>query len=172
MSAFKYSYQNLWDYLEKENISKMQFKERVGISSATLAKMNANAKVADSVLEKISIILNLNKNCICEFKSNISIWLDDVKNRITPIKYVVYIDDWPVFYFKLNEFQARKYRELEKDNSFKKILSSCEHVANMENQPNAGILNSTQYQFEESSNVLELKGSFAVIEKIINIFIS
>lgn len=52
------SYRRLWHMLEKKNLSKTDFRNYAGISTATLAKLSADDVVALPVLEKICQVLN------------------------------------------------------------------------------------------------------------------
>lgn len=52
------SYRRLWHVLEKKNLSKTDFRNLAGISTATLAKLSADDVVALPVLEKICQALN------------------------------------------------------------------------------------------------------------------
>lgn len=52
------SYRRLWHMLEKKNLSKTDFRNLTGISTATLAKLSADDVVALPVLEKVCQVLN------------------------------------------------------------------------------------------------------------------
>lgn len=48
-----FSYKPLWDLLERENISKMQFASAIDISNTTLAKLSKNEAVNLNIIDKI-----------------------------------------------------------------------------------------------------------------------
>lgn len=52
------SYRRLWHMLKKKNLSKTDFRNLAGISTATLAKLSAGDVVALPVLEKVCQVLN------------------------------------------------------------------------------------------------------------------
>lgn len=52
------SYRRLWHMLEQKNLSKTDFRNLAGISTATLAKLSADDVVALPVLEKVCHVLN------------------------------------------------------------------------------------------------------------------
>lgn len=90
------------------------------------------------------------------------------KHDFVDCGYTVYNDRWPQCWFKLYPQQIEKYKRLDK----KTILFKCEHQANIENFPNAGIIDTTRIQLNPSTSVLSIEGSFAVTEKFINYFLN
>lgn len=52
------SYKPLWHLLIEREIKKMEFKEMIGISNGTLARLGKNEPVSLDVLEKICITLD------------------------------------------------------------------------------------------------------------------
>lgn len=48
-----FSYQNLWNMLERYHMNKTDLRQKLGLSTATLAKLSANQPVALEVLDKI-----------------------------------------------------------------------------------------------------------------------
>lgn len=78
--------------------------------------------------------------------------------------YTVYIDRWPLCWFKLYPQQTAKLQQLD----IKTLLYQCEIQANEENYPNSGIINTTRIDFNRSTSILKISGSFAVTEKFIN----
>lgn len=52
------SYKPLWHQLLEREIKKMEFRDLVGISNGTLARLGKNEPVSMDVIEKICIALN------------------------------------------------------------------------------------------------------------------
>ena len=52
------SYKPLWHQLVERNMKKLEFRDYVGISNATLAKLGKNEPVAMDVIEKICLALD------------------------------------------------------------------------------------------------------------------
>lgn len=52
------SYKPLWHQLLEREIKKMEFRDLVGISNGTLARLGKNEPVSMEVIEKICIALN------------------------------------------------------------------------------------------------------------------
>ena len=52
-----FSYKPLWDLLQEENISKMEFASAIDISNTTLAKLSKNEPVNLNVINKICNLL-------------------------------------------------------------------------------------------------------------------
>ncbi len=63
------SYNKLWKVLIDKSLNKTEFRDMVGISNGTLAKLSKNEYVALIILEKICLSLNCNIEDIVEFKS-------------------------------------------------------------------------------------------------------
>ncbi len=61
------SYNKLWKLLIDKNMTKTQLRDRVGMSSSTLAKLSKNQEVAMPVLERICIELQCDIGDIMEF---------------------------------------------------------------------------------------------------------
>lgn len=61
------SYNGLWKLLIDKGINKTEFRDKIGISNGTLAKMSKNEYVALTVLEKICNILDCKIENIIEF---------------------------------------------------------------------------------------------------------
>lgn len=61
------SYKPLWHLLIEREIKKMEFKEMIGISNGTLARLGKNEPVSLDVLEKICITLD------CEIQDVIAV---------------------------------------------------------------------------------------------------
>lgn len=53
-----FSYNNLWKMLIDRNMKKLAFRDLVGISNGTLAKLGRNEPVSMDVLEKICLALH------------------------------------------------------------------------------------------------------------------
>ena len=52
------SYKTLWHQLLERNMKKLEFRDYVGISNGTLAKLGKNEPVAMDVIEKICLTLD------------------------------------------------------------------------------------------------------------------
>ncbi len=61
------SYNKLWKLLIDKNMNKTDLRDRVGMSSSTLAKLSKNQEVAMAVLERICKELDCNIGDIIEF---------------------------------------------------------------------------------------------------------
>lgn len=61
------SYNKLWKLLIDNGINKTEFRDKIGISNGTLAKMGKNEYVALTVLEKICNTLDCKIEDIIEF---------------------------------------------------------------------------------------------------------
>ncbi len=67
------SYEPLWSFLNKMNISKMEFANRIDISNATLAKMGKNEPVTLTIIEKICTEFNCNiQDIVVHVKEDVS----------------------------------------------------------------------------------------------------
>ena len=55
-----YSFNPLWKLLIDRGIKKMEFRDLVGISNGTLAKLGKNENVSMEKIEKICIVLDCN----------------------------------------------------------------------------------------------------------------
>lgn len=61
------SYNRLWKLLIDKDLNKTDFRDKVGISNGTLAKLGKNDYVALTVLEKICTSLECNIEDVMEF---------------------------------------------------------------------------------------------------------
>ncbi len=61
------SYSGLWKMLIDKNMKKQDLVEKVGLSSATIAKMGKGEKVSMDVLQKICTYMDCNIGDIMEF---------------------------------------------------------------------------------------------------------
>lgn len=52
------SYKPLWHQLVERNMKKLEFRDFVGISSSTLAKLGKDEPVSMDIIEKICLTLN------------------------------------------------------------------------------------------------------------------
>lgn len=59
-------YDKLWKLLIDKKMNKTEFRDKVGISNATLAKLGKNESVSLSIIEKICKALNCNGDDIME----------------------------------------------------------------------------------------------------------
>lgn len=174
---FVFSYKNLWDYLVKIGDTKADFCKKVGMSSATLAKMHRHEKLSDSTLERICKVYGFNKpENIYEFKSDMMVWLEDINNIVDSEGYSLYLNNWPKFVFYLTDMQMQFLKGIE-GQQLTDIINQVEIIADRENRPNAGIIGSTKIisdpdgrnRFGKEAKILIIQGSFAVIEKIITV---
>jgi len=62
-----FSYNNLWQLLEKRNMTKEDLKKATGMSSATIAKLSKNENINMKSLEKICEVLECNIENVIEF---------------------------------------------------------------------------------------------------------
>lgn len=62
------SYIGLWKLLLEKGLQKQDLVERVGLSSATVAKMGKGEPVSNKVLEKICKFLNCSVNDIISYE--------------------------------------------------------------------------------------------------------
>lgn len=62
------SYIGLWKILLEKGLQKQDLVEKVGLSSATVAKMGKGKPVSNKVLEKICKFLNCSVNDIISYK--------------------------------------------------------------------------------------------------------
>lgn len=67
------SYKPLWHQLVERNMKKLEFRDFVGISNGTLAKLGKNEPVAMDVIEKICLALN------CKIEDVVQITSDENK---------------------------------------------------------------------------------------------
>ena len=65
-----FSYKNLWNTLERHNISKTNFRQMLGLSTATLAKLSSDQPVSLDVLDKICTELGCPLNDVITYESN------------------------------------------------------------------------------------------------------
>ena len=61
------SYNGLWKLLIDRGMKKLDLKDKVGISTGTLAKLSKNEQVALSVLERICKVLECNIGDIVDY---------------------------------------------------------------------------------------------------------
>ncbi|WP_378955670.1 helix-turn-helix domain-containing protein [Pelosinus sp. sgz500959] len=64
------SYNPLWKLLIDKGLSKSQLKEKVNISTSTLAKMGKNEYIALMVLERICLELKCQLSDVCEINKD------------------------------------------------------------------------------------------------------
>ena len=64
------SYKPLWHQLVERNMKKLEFRDFVGISNGTLAKLGKNEPVAMDVIEKICLKLNCKIEDVVEITSD------------------------------------------------------------------------------------------------------
>lgn len=65
-----FSYKNLWNTLERYNMSKTDLRQTLGLSTATLAKLSSDQPVALDVLDKICTELGCSLNDVITYESN------------------------------------------------------------------------------------------------------
>lgn len=64
---YKIRYYKLFDLLNRTGISKGQFAELTGLSSATVAKLSSNKPINTTVLNRICIALNCQPGDLMEY---------------------------------------------------------------------------------------------------------
>lgn len=62
------NYRPLWITLAERSLSKAEFKEVAGISSATLTKLNKNNYVSLEIVDRICETMNINVDKVIEIK--------------------------------------------------------------------------------------------------------
>lgn len=65
-----FSYKNLWNTLERYNMSKTDFRQTLGLSTATLAKLSSDQPVSLDILDKICTELGCSLNDVITYESN------------------------------------------------------------------------------------------------------
>lgn len=65
-----FSYKNLWNTLERYNMSKTDLRQALGLSTATLAKLSSDQPVALDILDKICTELGCSLNDVITYESN------------------------------------------------------------------------------------------------------
>lgn len=65
-----FSYKNLWNTLERYNMSKTDLRQTLGLSTATLAKLSSDQPVALDILDKICTELGCSLNDVITYESN------------------------------------------------------------------------------------------------------
>ena len=163
-----FSYNPLWTLVASKGLNKTAFRELVGISTATLAKLSSNQVVSMDIISKICEKMGCNVEDVVEYQSEMEQFMRSLKGQIDDCGYTVYIDRWPQCRFTLNERQI----ELLKAIDVKRIVMQCEYAANQEYWPNAGIIGTTDVQFFPATAQLVINGSFAVTKKFITYFLS
>lgn len=61
------NYNKLFKILENEKMTKTQFREALGISTSTLAKISSNRPVTLDVIERVCIYFNVGIEDVVEF---------------------------------------------------------------------------------------------------------
>lgn len=159
-----YCYRPLWQMLAKYGMTKTQFREAVGLSTSTLAKLSANKPVSSDVLAKICDYFCCGLDSVATYTSDMELFMISLEPDIVGWRYVLRIFEWPEYYFDLTDLQVDFLHKLG-DVNFRGIIAKFEGIANERNFPNAGIIGSTRYSL--AGNRLRLEGSFAVIEMLL-----
>lgn len=159
-----YCYKPLWEMLAKHGMNKTQFRETVGLSTSTLAKLSANKPVSSEVLAKICDYFCCGLNSVATYASETELFMISLEPDIIGWKYILHIDGWPEYCFDLTDTQIA-FLNLVGRSEFKKVITQCEQIANEKYFPNAGIIGSTTYSL--TGNKLWIEGSFGVIEYLL-----
>lgn len=159
-----YSYKPLWNLLTEKGITKTAFREKIGISTSTLAKLSANKPVSTEVLAKICEFFGCRLENIAEYASDMELFMIGIEQAILGWNYTIYIDRWPECTFKLTQNQMQFLAQVSEKHLLQEIIFKCEQKANFEHQPNGGILGATKLRFDPSETKLIINGSFAVVE--------
>lgn len=165
-----YSYKKLWKMLSERGMSKTMFKDNIGISSSTLAKLSSDKVVSMDVLAKICDKLDCKIEDIIEYRNEMREFMEGLKDDFKDCGYTIYIDKWPKCVFKLSDRQARVFLGIG-DNKLKEMILKLEFIADEENRPNAGIIGTTKIEFYNTDYELVINGSFAVTELFIQEFL-
>lgn len=163
-----FSYAPLWKLIANRRLNKTSFRQLVGISTATLAKLSSNQVVSMDILAKICERLGCKMEDVVEYQSEMEQFMRSLKGKVDHCEYTVYCDRWPQCRFTLNNQQVALFTTID----VKTIIMNCENDANRENQPNAGIIGTTDIQFVPSTSELVINGSFAVTQKFITYFLN
>lgn len=166
-----YSYKPLWALLAEKEIGKTEFRKAVGLSTTTLAKLSANKPVSPDVLARICNFFGCHLENVATFVSDVELFMISIERDILEWDYTVYIDKWPECRFKLTPQQAEFLDQLNQA-KLKQIISNYENVANLEYQPNGGILDTTKVKFDPLTSKLIINGSFGVVEKFMQYLIN
>lgn len=161
-----FSYKPLWCMLTEKGISKTAFREKLGLSTATLAKLSANKPVSSEVLARICEFFGCGLENVVEYVSNMKLFFINISDYILGYDYTIYIDRWPECRIKL---QDKHFEYLYKMNKldFKELIFKLECAANEMNFPNAGIIGTTKIKFDSFNQVITINGSFAVTENLL-----
>ena len=76
------SYKKLWKLLIDKDMTKMELREAIGISTATLARMSKDESVSMDVLKRICSALKCDIGDIMEMTNNNSVEVDVIKQRV------------------------------------------------------------------------------------------
>lgn len=159
-----YSYKPLWCMLAKHGMSKTDFREAVGLSTSTLAKLSANKPVSPDVLSRICDFFCCGLDSVATYASEMELFMTDLEPHIISWKYILRIHNWSQYYFELTFEQTNFLQELG-TNRLQNQITEFEHIANEKHFPNAGIIGSTKFSL--SGTKLMLEGSFAVVELLL-----
>ncbi len=152
--------------LAEKGISKTQFREKLGISTATLAKLSSDKPVSSDVLARICEYFSCGLENVVIYVSDMEQFFINIDDKILGWKYTVYIDKWPECIVRLTKQQFSFCNMLDKS-EFQKIIKTFELQANAENIPNAGIIDTTQVRLDPIKETIIINASFAVTEKLI-----
>lgn len=159
-----YSYKPLWHLLAEHDMTKTQFREAVGLSTSTLAKLSANQPVSSEVLAKICDYFGCGLDSVVVYVSQIEHFMLGIESEINGWHYSVRINEWPEYRFDLTPQQANFICHLDQG-TVNRVVLQAELAANEEFPLNAGIIDSTKFYLRGTT--LFIKGSLAVVKRLL-----
>ena len=166
-----FRYDNLWKLLEKYNMTKTNLRNRIGISTSTLAKMSANQPVSSDVISKICNLFGCGLDDVVEYKSDIAEFMDNMYPEIVGTGYTFYADKWPECRFQLSEHQIMVYKALLESGKIRDVHAELEQRENASYWPNAGIIGTSSIVYDATRQQMTVSASFAVTQKYIEWFV-
>lgn len=159
-----YSYKPLWCMLAEHGMSKTDFREAVGLSTSTLAKLSANKPVSPDVLSRICDYFCCGLDSVATYASEMELFMISLEPHIISWKYILRLHDWPQYFFELTLEQTNFLQKVG-SNRLRNQIIKFEYMANETHFPNGGIIGSTKFSLSGTNFMLE--GSFAVVELLL-----
>lgn len=160
-----FSYKPLWCMLADKGISKTVFREKLNLSTATLAKLSSDKPVSSEILARICEFFGCRLEDIVVYVSDMEQFFINISEEILGYEYTIYIDKWPECKIQLKK-QHFDYLNRLSDIEWKNLIFSAEQLANSKHFPNAGIIGTTKVKMDTREQLLIINGSFAVTEEI------
>ena len=161
-----FSYKPLWCMLTEKGISKTVFREKLNLSTATLAKLSADKAVSSEVLARICEFFGCGLNDVVVYVSDIEQFFINISDDILGYGYTIYGDKWPECRIELTKGQFNYIYSMT-DVDLKALILTLEKNANEKHFPNVGILGSTRIKFDITRQMMIISGSFAVTEGLL-----